>query len=362
MTRAALGPLASLEARRAFGSVALPTLVFLGVAAWGAGRDLAPLESVPSTALARAGLWRERLWTTALAFTFSLALLQAAGVSWRWRAGEADWLGSRPISRTAACATAWIAITGVGIACLGLAGGLVEARYGAGGPTWRFAGRSELSSPARVAAAESKRLELPFDPTEALGGRLRMRAAVAVGGGRTAEVDLKVLAGGAESVESSRFETRTWIEVSLPEGRAERLEVELVNHGPADVVVFDDPGVEVWVPVSSAGAASRALLSRSALALAAGCALAIALGCWISRVSAALLVVALWLAVMLASGSGRLFPAWIPGVDLPRAVAIAGEGRVPAVTSFRPLLGGAALVLAAWGLACAGLRSWRHPR
>ncbi len=193
-------------------------------------------------------------------------------------------------------------------------------------------------------------------PTARLGGaRVRVELGLGAGAGPATEVLLRARSPGETTTARTHIGTRGAIEVVLP-AAAGAVELELsVSDPDARVLVLSD-AAQVWVPVASASAADRAIVLRLCIASCAWIALAFGFGAWISAASAALCVIALWIAAWLADAPC----AWIPGIDLPEALAIAAQGRVPPELDPRAYAGAFIALACGLALAASGLARWRR--
>jgi hypothetical protein len=313
----------------------------------------------PSDAV-RGGLARQGLWAGFCLALMPMLVIRAAGTIGRWRSkGEVDWLGARAATRlsiagSTVCGTllgawglvfAWwalVAATGTGAAAALQLAGTIPAP----GSSW-VDGMHARAWTARVP-----------DVAQGVGTRVRIELGLGAGAGPAAEVVLRASRAtrdGATAVASTRIGTRGMIEVELPSSGGE-VELELSVSDPEARVLVLSESAEVWIPVASASAADRAIALRLCVASCAWLALAFGFGAWISTPSAALGVIALWIAAWLADTPC----AWIPGVDLPETLGIASQGRVPAALDPRAYIGALVALVAGIALAAAGLRHWRR--
>jgi hypothetical protein len=320
---------------------------------------LAP-HAPPAELAARAGvpgwgLQREAVWSAALLFLGPGALLVLGGVLGRWRRGEADWIGSRPVGRLAALACAWLGATGGLVATCALValGTELVAGDGARAATTRLVARVDLADTVRLEPGQTWRTKLDVRGLDA--GYVRVRLVPTAGGAPTTDARLTVRAGGTSFVAEEHVTARRWIEARLPQHAGEVL-VTLENRGAGELALLAGGGLEVWRPGGSALFGAVALAARTALALAALGALALGLGAWVSRPTAAGFAGAAWVGAVAWLDA----PAWFPGADLPRALAIVGEGRLPGGPGPDALLGAALVCAAGLALGRLGLRSWRH--
>lgn len=148
--------------------------------------------------------------------------------------------------------------------------------------------------------------------------------------------------------------TPCWIEVALPPGeRPVWIQIDDLGAGSLSI-----PGqVELWTPTSAMGLGSLALWWRAALLAAGLGALALGAAAWVGPLTATGLALCVPLAGWML-GAPQLWP----GMDLPAALEVVGEGRVPAAAGGATLVGALLAVVAGLGLARPGLASWRHGR
>ena len=344
----------ALEARRAATGVLLPTAVLLALVLYlRPGPVGGPLGEAAVDAVAR-GLFRQDAWTAVLLMLTPLAAFHAARLPARWRAGAADWLGSRPVRRSAAILASWGGLAAVVAATLAGASLGIEARAGTGEEargTPVLVGRTSLDGIVRLEPAGRRTLELEDAATSGL--RARVRVAVLPGGDPTGRVALATR-GQPEATGQRRatalVDGRTWLEVELPPGTRG---LEVANDGGAVVALLAEPGIELWRQGGAERGSSLALSLRAALAIGSVTALAFAFATWISRVTAGAAALALWLTwISLAPDAAAS--------QLPAALAAVGEGRLPGVIDGTAVAATAGTLATALGIAVRGLRSWRH--
>jgi len=349
-----------LALRRALAPVVLAAFVVLLAVSlgtdWAGGSAAleATAGSADAGALAR-GLERAGTWIVIALAIVPLLVARAARVVPTFRAGEGDWIGSRSLGRPA-IAVSMLLGTWAGAAALLLATfAAIEIR--AGSPVASFARAGSIPLPAArwiepgsplVVAIEDPGGRLPA------GSRVRAELAFGTGSGSASEVVLRASRPASERTASIRLATRGTVEVELPSGPGDlRLEIACPREGSRCFAVSEE--LELWVPCASDRAAGAQILVRLLAASLAWIGLALGLGAWMSAPSAALLVLAGWIAAWL----GDATPAWLPGGDLWSAFDTVGAGRVPEAPDVRTHA--VAIASAALGtlLAIVGTRRWR---
>ncbi len=335
--------------------------------------DVIALDAGDDSAVAAVsgGLARQGLWSGFCLALMPMVVIRAAAVVGRWRSkGEVDWLGSRAAGRlTIATSTtcgvvlgAWILVLAWWVlvaACAPRVDGSFQlaGSIPAPGAMWVDGAHVRTWSVELPPSARELSLAAPELPSAARLGRARVRIELGLGAGAgpATEVVLRARSHGEVTTARTHIGTRGTIEVALPAG-ADAVELELsVSDPDARVLVLSD-AAQVWIPVASAGAADRAIVLRLCVASCAWIALAFGFGAWISAASAALCVFALWIAAWLADAPCP----WIPGIDLPEALAIAAQGRVPPELDPRAYVGAIVALASGLALAASGLARWRR--
>ena len=296
---------------------------------------------------------RQELWTALLLGLVPVAAIQASGILPRWRAGEGDWLGSRPVGRTTALAGSWAGSTSAGLLWLALGASLVELRTNAPSEGMRLAWSQDRAEVGRLEPGQGARVELSAPPTRP-GDRIRVRVRPTVGAAPTTNVRLAAARSGGGQEGTARVATRTWIEVPAPVGDGPLLlQVDVVGEGAVAWLARDS--VELWTPAD--GTSSLALWWRGSLLVALLGALAVGASAWMRpgpAAGAALSIVPLG-AVLGAPN------AW-PGVGLYSALGVVGEGRIPSAGGPGLIFSALFITLVGIALARPGLASWRHRR
>ena len=296
------------------------------------------------------GMVRAGVWTMLAIAVLPLLVARAARVVAVWRAGEADWLGSRTTGRGAILASTWIGTWLGGALLLAASCGAIELRAGAGEPTLRRAGRLAIPATGWITARAPLRWTAEDAPA---GGRARVEFGFAGDSGSAAEVVFRARRGSSERSSTARSSSRGAVEVELPPGSG-RVEFEIACSRPGTRAFLASDAAELWTPCASDRAASAEILLRLVLALATWSALAIGLGAWVSAPTAGIALLAAWIPAWFGNAA-----AWLPGADLWTALEIAGRGRVPPPIDPRAFAAGAVLAIVGLLLAAAGLRRWR---
>lgn len=365
--------LARLEARRA-APPALLALVF-GVtwlaAALGdavpAAPILAGIAELDRGANVARGAARASAATLGLTLAGAALVWHAAALASRWRAGDGDWLGARPIGAGLALAASYL-----GLALGGLA--LVVATFGAtalaGGPparglAWRAGPeRHVLLQPGETHAVTLRDIDLP--PGAALRVRLQNTPGSAPFG------DVLVVArvdGDARAEARVRVARRTFGEVLLPararpDGDDPRgdLVVEVTALGLGAIAVVGPRPVELWTAAGGALRVDAALAARALALLLAAAAVAVGFGAWVATPLAALGVLATWTCFAWLAEGAAFLGAFLPGNGLVQALDVAAEGRLPTGAPLGHALGVALAAASGLALARGALGSWRHAR
>ena len=320
------------------------------------------------------GIAREALLGGALLWWVPLLLLRAGSIIQRWRRGEADWLGSRPTSRTQVLFGTWIGLALAGSIALTLSGWAVAYRVGPGETSWRFLGSQSLAGPRRLEPGEELTLglALPTGPAAEQPMRARVYLTRTFGGGsggdnlaRGAELQLELIRGDQIERATVRLHGRSRITIPVPDPpsnaaptSAQRLRLRLANSSASSVALLPERTLELWSRAAREGRACFEWVTRSALALAAAAALALGLGAWVGAATAAGSTLALWL-IATRAGPARI---WLPGSRLLRDLEFVRDGLLPEPFEPRWILGTLACVALGIAVGVLGLRSWRFPR
>ena len=303
----------------------------------------------------RDDLARQNLWTTALVLLSLAAPIHAAGLIPRWRAGEADWLGSRPVSRAPTLLVAWGGGAAASLVLLLLGAFAIQLRCGSPEAPARLIWAQDLEEVERLDGGDERSLRLDV-PTTKGGERLRVRVMPTVGGDPTTDLHLLVARDGGGTEATVRVATRTWVETEVPSGSTPLI-LQLVNVGTGSAAWLAPRSIELWAPVTSSWVLPLTSWWRAACLLLALTALSVGLSAWMRGATAAG-------AALCVFPAGHLLdaPSWVPGRGIVPLLESVGEGRIPDHGGWPGFV--ATLVTVAVGLALArpGLASWRHGR
>jgi len=315
---------------------------------------------IDSQALER-GLRRADL---ALALGLVLAPVLAAAAVRSQRAiesGERLWLLTRPVSRARVAVSSWAGALAGACLWLALLGLAVEAWAAGGGATWRPAGELEIVEPERRGAAGVLGWTSPTASPRPDGARARLSANLLGSYNEVEAFELRVVdaAGAGRASGPVQPAARTVVEVDLPAGAAP-LSFELEAMGAERSLALRGARLELFLPATERGG-TWGLALRAALVLGALLSLGMGLGAWLRPASVLLLLLGGYALVWLETDrlDGTLLARWLPGYDLPRALALVGEGRAPAELGIAPWLGAALLVTLGHCLQRISLGRWR---
>lgn len=296
------------------------------------------------------------MWTLGLAAALGLATWRAASLAATWRRGEGDWLGARAPGRLAALMAASAGLVlAAWLGALAVAGA-AELAAGGGGPALRF--ERAMPGPALVLLpGDAPEAWLVEDPRGRLvdGSVVRLDLVVLPGAGPTASATLSLARNGAapRAVDAT-VAGRGALRAPVPPGDGD-LRLELTRSEDGAGLAVPEGGLSLLVPARGEREAGGALLLRALPLLAAAVVLALGAGCWTSTWTATLATWVSLLPLFLAEAAPPL-----PGRDLPRELALVGDGVVPAAPPAAGLLGAALVVALGWALGAAGLRDWRR--
>ncbi|MCB9903337.1 MAG: hypothetical protein H6831_02930 [Planctomycetes bacterium] len=286
-------------------------------------------ESMP------AGAWRRReLWSVALLVCWPAALLHAASLVPRWRAGELDWLAPRVSGLGRALAASWCGTLAAMLSAVLLVAALAEATSG---PAPALVDRGFRAGVELEAAnpRSSRRWSVELPATDP-GSRLAVDVAPRVYRGPTVDALLTVERGDARTLWTGRVGRAQEVLLDLPPGEGPAvLTLECVSDGAA--LSAPQVGARLWARAERLDGASG-LFGRVALAAALSLALALGFGAWVSAASALFAVGALWTVVWLGDA-----PWPLPASDLFAVLDDLGRGRAAG-----------SVPLAAWWITLAG--------
>ena len=331
------------------GFVVLASL--LGTREWAAG--VTRLEGAEF----ERGLARGGVWLGLFVVVLVVVLGRAAGLVGRWRAGEADWLAPRAISRTGAALSSWAGVTLGGVVLLAVTA--FAAELAAGGAPTSFASMGSLEGRDVERLSEGRVVRFVVDdPRAPTGSRFELELGLRLDSGVSSDVALRARrVGDAQHAEArARIGAATArVELDVPPGVG-AVAVELERLGEGALLVLA-PRVRVWAPVTSEAMASLRLFVIASLALASLAALVLGLAAWTRPAIGAALVATAVLAVTL---SGQDATAFAPGSALPEAFTVVQTGRVPAGAGVAEWLGALGVAAVGLGLAARGQSPWRR--
>jgi len=396
--------LASLEARRTapWPLVVILCMVTAAAALLGDVRATEPVLAGLAELDRGAAVAASATRASALAVGFALAglalLVHGAGLAQRWRQGDGDWLGARPIGQTRAFGAC---LGGAAVGALTLVAAVVgtTATLAAVGalPASEVRPLMAHGGPQRhvlLQPGTSLRHELPeVEWTSASLVRVRVQNTadslpfgdvlftVAAGAGAGVELgsgDVEVLARKAE-----RVARRALLELPLaradphPDARAadrtsdtdartrRGLTIEIAATGLGAIAVVAPFAIEVFGAPAAAWRVELALAARFLALVVAGIVLAAAFGAWVAPALAVFGVAAYGVLVLVLvpefwPARGATFATIVPGSGLEAAFSAAAAGDLPQWPSGHQWLGLAFLGCCALGLGRAALGSWRH--
>ena len=299
----------------------LGLLALLSFADWTPGTLQAGGMMTPR--LAR-GLERQALWSIALLLVSGWTAWNGARVMGRWRAGEWNWIASRPVTGFRVWMATWSgASAGLGLLLIAI-GLVVEVGAGLGAETVRLAATQEVDD-ARLEPGQTLDIPWRVEPPETGTARIFLRSSP--GMGPTTDVRLEARRGKRVTHVEIRLDGRMGVEVELPTQSSRPLTLVLTNTGGGALALDGGTPMELWRPADSECLGSCSVIWRAFLGLSALLGLAMGLGGRMSAASAAGLSASLLLTATTGTVGYRL--PWIPLADLPAVLTIVGEGRLP---------------------------------
>jgi hypothetical protein len=324
---------------------------------------------IDSEALTR-GLRRADMLFALLCLLGPALLLTVARALRRVDDGERLWLLSRPIARHRIALSIWGGALAGALVWLSLVGIAVELRAGGGASSSQPAAELELGTPSRdgegVLYWSSETGRRPA------GCAARLSMGLFGSYNEIEAFELAVHEGAAAADYPAVFPTsapdatgiaepnrRTAVEVELPAGEGALL-FSLRARGAVRSVQLERPLLELYLPADER-AGTLGLLLEVALILAGTLALALGLGAWLSQASCLLGILGGYVLVWLETDAldGTWVSRWLPGYDLPGALALVAEGRVPRSLPPQAWLGALVMVLVGLLLQRAALGRWR---
>jgi hypothetical protein len=332
--------LALLGLRRTAGPPFLALALGVAWLASRAGRGTALVED----AALRRGLALEAHWVAFLAFVVPLLVLRAAAARAR---GETAWISTSRagIARAEASLASGAVAAAACVVLLWTA--LGAARVDSAGTIDGFAGTAAGPETALLEHGRPLAWRADVDSDGSLHARIGVSLAIAPGGGGA--LRLAARREGVERAGSARVLPRGDVDVAVPAGAGPvDFELSLPDPGARGFVVSRE--LTLWRPVEGSEAA-RGAAQRVALAACAWVALAFGLGAWLRAPLVLLLMSVTWIAAWWSDGA----PRWLPGGDLARALATAGEGRAAAPIGVLDLVAAAAFIAIGLALSARGV-------
>lgn len=340
--------LARFSARRALAGAILP--LFAAVAIFAILHDWAPsptlvAEGTLDLRSLESALARQGTWMYLLLGVVPLLGARVARTVTGWMSGESHWLGTGKLTTGGALVSSLLGSAAAALFLVTAFFLVAELAAGGSAPALRDAGPLfQLGE----ADGEGWTAEDPGAPP---GSFARTEVFLAGGSGPVADIEVRVARVGSSAVASAKRKVsgRTRIDVPLPAGPgALRLTLRTGDSGALVATARED--TRLLVPAGSDRWAGFEVAARALSMLIAWLGLCLGLGAWTSPVTACLLVLCAWIPAWLEEEP----PHWLPGADLPAALATVGEGLVPAAVS--PVSLGVAALLALVGLALGRLR------
>ena len=320
--------------------------LFVALHAWGPSAELFATADADEVVRSQRALTRQGIWTVLVLWFTALFLVHAARTIDGWRRGEVAWRASCSTGAATQVASSWLGqIAALALVLVGTAL-VAESVAFSTCPAWRDSGSIAGPNGEWIGAGRPL-VWLVEDPGP---------------GQAMASVDVRVARGASafdvrwrvqERAGVMRVFGRRALEVMLDGGRGPaRIELEADRADDLGLVLTDS--ARLWRPGGRESTASITMAGRVALAGAAWLALALALGAWMRGGTATLLALALVVAVTSSDGA-----SWLPGAELPHALAVLGQGRLPARGTPVELAASALVVVAGLTLARLGLVRWR---
>lgn len=293
-------------------------------------------------------LAREGLWNLVLVCGVPLLVARAANHGSRLNSRERSFVGATPHSPAAWFRSSALGLAAATLGLLGIAAGSAELSATDEPPRLALAGLE----PAPRSAVVDGRSTVRWSVSAAAGETLRVEL-VFVPVGTNATVEFRARRAGQVETTRALFHKPGSIEVRAPAGEAElSLELERVA-GDAFLLLVGER-VQRLRPAASPRLASAVLAAHAGLALWSLLTLAFALGAWMAAGYAASLAAALALSPWIVGDD--FARAWTPSGQLVDALALAGEGYVPAWPSLESLALVLALAVGSNVLFAAGIR------
>lgn len=290
---------------------------------------------------------RQTLWAATLLLFLPAIVGQAAGLVPGWRRGEGDWIGSRPVGKSATLGAALAGVVVSGAVWLALATTLIEARTSEP-DAWTRDWQRDLNAFHTIDAGKSRRIELS-PPAHEGKARIRVRVRPTVGGKPNTDLRVSVARAGEGKQVLRHVTHKTWIELELPPGSGSTW-LQIDNLGDGNAAWVTPGSVEVFVPTtSSAGPRLWIWMVRLGAMLAAA---AVGFSAWVRPAAATAA------ALCLVPAGSLLGGLWASGLS--DTLASIADHRIPPAPPFELLP--VVTIIAGIALARLGLVSWRHSR
>ena len=300
------------------------------------------LLSTARSAQLERGLVRADLFFLAALVLLPVLVAGAAATFQRCQATERDWMISSPAARTSLTLSIWIGLWCGTLVWLGATLGLAELLAGGAEGSLQLEDSRALTEAEWIADAQLLRWSSDFEPWTK-GTQLELSAGV-LGSTTTVEsFELRVLKARSEaplSVSQCQAGRHIVLGAELPAGEGTLwFELRTIGDTPSRLLL-DSPTLTRFIPAPERSGALHWFL-RLALASAVWLALGLGLGAWLSTGSTLLALGAVWALIWLEVGDGASAAGWnlIPGGDLPAALGLVAQGRVPAALPAATWLG-----------------------
>ncbi len=306
---------------------------------------------------------RASTWFSFALFLIPPCIFNAARLGERWSRSDRDWIGARALSRFGFAFSTWLGIwfaSSLVVLAIG-----VLAEFTADGDGMSSRQLRQLACPTvRLQESDARTTWTLDDPRGELRTNRELRLALYAtpGDGPTARV--RFSSRRLETDTATSTETivsgRTRVQLGLPPGGG-ALEFTLEKLGAGCGVVALPDSLTLFEPTDSERAASLALFTHGILWLGAWSALALGLGMWMRAFTATLLTLALQLPLwsFAVSSTSLVQPALlklIPGLELPSAFTLLGDGLALSLPAHTTFFGFSLLCALGFALAVTGMR------
>jgi|GEM_PF-2558014 len=350
-----------LHLRRALPAPLTAAVLVVALLLWLSRRAADPVRAAEAAAQLARGAWRAELCLALLALLAPILLAIAAGDLPRLARRERHWLLPRRLSRSAISLSSWGGTCAGALLWLALVGLACELGAGRAEASLREGHELVLAELEHFGPGKDLRWRSPC-PDRPPGSVVQLSLGLFGDYGGVDHLELSShVARGAEAFATARAAPglRAVLEVPLPpDGDAPWLEFRA--RGSVGSLALHDTRLLLLEPAPERSGSLR-FLAQAALTLGAVLALALGLGAWLSPASALLLLLGgyglAWLEADALAGSW--LARWLPGFELPRALGLLGQGRVPGGLPPESWGGAVLLVLLGLGLHRWALGRWR---